>query len=989
MNLKVKKIITFLLVLIFNLSSPPVFAAGDTVPPIILGTLNIKSVYSATEDITISAQVTDDTNVESVKLYYKQAPELPYISINMTKEEDSNIYTAKLDHNNIWTRSISWYIEANDGSNKSKTDEMTTAIEQKCDTNKQPPLLITEVMSNTNYSKTKKSDGMDFIEIYNNSSKAINFGYYKIFYVYPTKTEPLTWTPSKPDVFIAPGKSLVVWVDDNNYSVDAFNKYYKTNLKENEDIVRVNYSGMHEKDYRKIIIGHKINKPVCQVDFNTDNKSDCTPNPETTVNYRYPKDKQTMEMKVSTKELAPTPGKVYDWQIPASPTSHTGYDSIAETTAAPVINQITNASTIDEGKEFEVCTDCTDNTGIVGLGLNYRISGEKDFTRINFSSKSSDGHYYATLPSDKIVAKDYIEYYIEASNLYQISKTEIRKVNVNRHDSNDALGLNIHDGQVLSGSNDIIVSSKTQPNKATITIDGQSIDTKPSLNTGAYFALSYNAPHGFFKNAVAVGNQALSLIIRGDTPSRAVYLDNSKFNQKSDGNLDIIVSVLSGTEGSPFENNPKIENDKFNATNFRLILTDGTIIYPDNGIDSLKDYVISKDISNHLDIHFTIPKDKLTANSYQWNTKTVKDGEHIIKVTSGTVSKEVKVKVDNSSTLMDQTKVTNIKDIKKGTSAKNQSVTDNGNSTLSAKTTSDSTWDPFKRPDQYDFSFAWISDTQYYSRSYPDNFSHMNQWIVDHMNELKTKYLVHTGDIVDDWKRIYQWNNADASMKILDNAGLPYGVLAGNHDCGHGRESYTNYSTYFGEQRFKNKDYYGGSYMNNKGHYDLVSAGGVDFIIVYMSWDTYTPEVEWMNKVLAEYPNRKAILCFHRYLSSKGKIDYTGNLVQEQVVSKNPNVFAVLDGHYSGAAIKINKFDDDNDGIAERPVYQICTDYQSADKGGSEYIKYFYFDIKNNKIYVNSYSPLLDDFNLFNELNTYENKTQGHDAYVLDVNFGK
>lgn len=47
-------------------------------------------------------------------------------------------------------------------------------------------------------------------------------------------------------------------------------------------------------------------------------------------------------------------------------------------------------------------------------------------------------------------------------------------------------------------------------------------------------------------------------------------------------------------------------------------------------------------------------------------------------------------------------------------------------------------------------------------------------------------------------------------------------------------------------------------------------------------------------------------------------------------------------------------FDDDGDGRNDRTVYQICTDYQSGFEGGNEYIKFLYFDLDNNKIYMNS-----------------------------------
>ena len=60
----------------------------------------------------------------------------------------------------------------------------------------------------------------------------------------------------------------------------------------------------------------------------------------------------------------------------------------------------------------------------------------------------------------------------------------------------------------------------------------------------------------------------------------------------------------------------------------------------------------------------------------------------------------------------------------------------------------------------------------------------MTQWIVDNKEKQNIQYVMHTGDIVDSMDRESEWVNADKSMKILEDANIPYGVLAGNHDVG-------------------------------------------------------------------------------------------------------------------------------------------------------------------------------------------------------------
>lgn len=305
-------------------------------------------------------------------------------------------------------------------------------------------------------------------------------------------------------------------------------------------------------------------------------------------------------------------------------------------------------------------------------------------------------------------------------------------------------------------------------------------------------------------------------------------------------------------------------------------------------------------------------------------------------------------------------------------------------------------WDGDSVPEDYDFCLAWETDTQYYAEEWQYHFLNMNQWIVDNAEEWKIKYVIHTGDIVDDYDMIYEWENADEAMSIFDEAGMPYGVLGGNHDVAAGLGQNENYYTYFGEDRFTSQPTYGESYENNLGHYDLISENGQDLIILYMSWDVYTDEINWMNEVLAKYSDRKAILCFHPYTNVKQSngtyLDYYGQLIQEQVVAKNENVFAVLNGHYHGSSFETAMFDDDGDGVNDRTVYQICTDYQSGFEGGSEYIKFLYFDLDNNKIYMNSYSPFMNDFNYFDTDKVYELNEEGAsgtsiDKMVLDVDF--
>ncbi|MGG3282143.1 S-layer homology domain-containing protein [Paenibacillus solani] len=282
--------------------------------------------------------------------------------------------------------------------------------------------------------------------------------------------------------------------------------------------------------------------------------------------------------------------------------------------------------------------------------------------------------------------------------------------------------------------------------------------------------------------------------------------------------------------------------------------------------------------------------------------------------------------------------------------------------------------------DRYDFTIGWMSDTQYYSESYPHIYESIVQWFADNKERINLQYVIHTGDIVDKEYQEYQWEAADKRMKVLENANIPYGVLAGNHDVGHQNNDYTKYYEYFGDWRFKNMPTFGGSYKNNRGHYDLVSAGGNDFIIVYMGWGLADEEIEWMNEVVSQYPERKAILALHEYLLVSNNRAPIADKIYEKVVVPNKNVFATLSGHYHDSQLKVDELDDDGDGTTDRKVYQILADYQGAAEGGLGFIRLMQFDIENNKLHMKTYSPYLNEYNYYDPI-----EFPGKDEFSLDL----
>jgi hypothetical protein len=257
---------------------------------------------------------------------------------------------------------------------------------------------------------------------------------------------------------------------------------------------------------------------------------------------------------------------------------------------------------------------------------------------------------------------------------------------------------------------------------------------------------------------------------------------------------------------------------------------------------------------------------------------------------------------------------------------------------------------------------AWISDTQHYPVKAPEVLQQMTRFLRDEQARMNLNYVVHTGDFVDERSDESQWESAIAAMETLKN--IPYGVLAGNHDAGRDSD-FSRFSKYFGEEAMLERPesaYYGGSYKNNRGHYDLMDIGDNRFVFAYMSYAPDKDSIRWLNDVFKEYRDRIGVFCLHEYFKTDMSYSSSGETLFNKVVKKNPNVYLVLCGHRYAVGYKSLDLDDDGDGEVDRRVYELMQNYQAAGQiGGSGYMQFLQFDDIKKEVRVISYSPYMDD----------------------------
>jgi hypothetical protein len=259
-----------------------------------------------------------------------------------------------------------------------------------------------------------------------------------------------------------------------------------------------------------------------------------------------------------------------------------------------------------------------------------------------------------------------------------------------------------------------------------------------------------------------------------------------------------------------------------------------------------------------------------------------------------------------------------------------------------------------------DFTLVALPDTQYYASSYPQIFRSQTDWIVSNRLVRNIAYVAHEGDMADTASSQAQYQNVTNALYRLENPattglpdGIPYGPCVGNHD-----QPTTLYNTYFGASRYAGRSYYGGHYgSNNDSHYDLFNAGGMDFVVLYitMAGGGDSSLMAWGNNVLQTYANRRAIVVSHSLLNVTTRPTPSTWTAEGSPIFNalkgNTNLFLMLCGHMHGEGFRHEVLPDG------RVIDVILADYQSEANGGNGNLRLMTFSPSNNVIHVTTYSP--------------------------------
>lgn len=278
-----------------------------------------------------------------------------------------------------------------------------------------------------------------------------------------------------------------------------------------------------------------------------------------------------------------------------------------------------------------------------------------------------------------------------------------------------------------------------------------------------------------------------------------------------------------------------------------------------------------------------------------------------------------------------------------------------------------------------DFSIAVLPDTQYYLAQAQlggnfDMFKAQIDWIKKNQVKENIAYVAHMGDVTENGDNPVtaraEWYLAKTALYGLENpVSIPYGLAVGNHDQFPSqypiKGSTSGYNQYFGIKHFEGRPYYGGHYgENNDSHYDLFTAGGVDFIVLFLEYDAFNEDqagmYSWANQVLAKYTSRKAIVVSHSILhfnpvtgsnTPQAPFNAQGKAIYESLKS-NPNLFMMLCGHVgdNGEGYRTETY-------KGHTIKAFLNDYQSRPNGGNGLMRLYKFSVKHNELSVRTFSP--------------------------------
>ncbi len=314
------------------------------------------------------------------------------------------------------------------------------------------------------------------------------------------------------------------------------------------------------------------------------------------------------------------------------------------------------------------------------------------------------------------------------------------------------------------------------------------------------------------------------------------------------------------------------------------------------------------------------------------------------------------------------------------------------------------TWVETSSVSDYAYSFALVGDPQmmnnfkhdtYNTDAYHAGFSGIFDYIVSNQSAKNIQEVMVMGDITDD-NATEEWANAVTEFKKLDNAGMSYTVLRGNHDGytsgGNVVADTTRFDTYFTSQidyASQLQGYYTENNSSTVNAYKIITVGDVKYLIVTLDYGPSDAVLNWANGIIAANLDCNVIVATHAYLLPNGTTDISsatempstltggndGADIWNKLIRKHKNIVMVVGGHNSSNQVVVTQ----SKGDYGNTVTQMLINHQDLDAsadmqeyGGTGMVTMMYFSADGKNVQVECYSTTKEQYYLASNQMTLE-----------------
>ena len=266
-----------------------------------------------------------------------------------------------------------------------------------------------------------------------------------------------------------------------------------------------------------------------------------------------------------------------------------------------------------------------------------------------------------------------------------------------------------------------------------------------------------------------------------------------------------------------------------------------------------------------------------------------------------------------------------------------------------------------------DYTMVVLPDTQFMVGYYAKSYYSMMQWIADNRDTLNIQAVMHMGDMVNK-NNATEWTAFKTGTDILDEAGIPWMPMMGNHDDSQMLKRYFDYQTYG-----PGRSWFGGSYHADQLDYTywFVTVGDREYMILSLGWIPDWDVLDWAKGIVEAYPNKNVIINCHAYMNDDGTLICSGK--DHSIGVENPgypegddiweafqdyeNVVLAMSGHV-GCPDIISRVDQNGGG---NDVHSMLINNQSDGiSNATGMIAVLTFHADSNAVDVNWYSTKLD-----------------------------